>query len=166
MILVTVGSMFPFDRLVMAADALAERLGPQTTFFAQIGDGRYEPSHMPFLRFVPREKFAGLMTQAEMVISHAGIGTIAETLAFGKPLLVLPRRKSLGEHVNDHQVATAARFEALGHLLVAGSESDIEAHLGALRTFVPRRRVADTHRLARHVAAWLAPAAKQAGPQA
>ncbi len=156
MILVTVGSMFPFDRLVMAADALAVKLGPQTPFFAQIGDGRYEPRHMPFLRFVPREDFAGLMHKAEMVISHAGIGTIAETLNFGKPLLVLPRRHALGEHVNDHQVATAARFGELGHLLVATTESDIEAQLSALRHFVPKRRVADTQRLAQHVGHWLA----------
>lgn len=118
MILVTVGSMFPFDRLIRAVDEIAGRTGPQA-FFAQIGDGRYEPVHMPFVRFLPREEFARLLAEAEMVLSHAGVGTIVDTLKFRKPLLVLPRRERLGEHVNDHQQGTARRFEALNHVLVA-----------------------------------------------
>ena len=152
MILVTVGSMFPFDRLISAVDEMARKVGPQARFFAQIGDGSYEPKHMNFVRFVAREEFGALVADAEVVISHAGIGTIAETLKFGKPLLVLPRRQALGEHVNDHQVGTARRFTELGHLLFAETEADLPKGLVLAMSFTPQVRIANPSAIAARVA--------------
>jgi UDP-N-acetylglucosamine transferase subunit ALG13 len=146
--------MFPFDRLIRAVDEIAGRTGAQA-FFAQIGDGHYDPVHMPFVRFLPREEFARLLAEAEMVLSHAGVGMIADTLKLRKPLLVLPRQERLGEHVNDHQQGTARRFEALNHVLVAESEAAIEGQLARLRTFVPTTRSARTRDLALRVSAAL-----------
>lgn len=152
MILAAVGSMFPFDRLIRAVDEVADRLGPREEFFAQIGNGQYEPRHMPFARFVTMEEFSKLMARSEMVISHAGVGTITETLKFGKPLLVMPRKQRLGEHVNDHQIGTAERFRALGHVMTADCGDDIESAIPKLRVFVPRPRVSDPQALARQIA--------------
>ena len=50
------------------------------------------------------------------IVAHAGMGTILTALEIGKPLLVMPRRAALGEHRNDHQLATARRFADLGEL--------------------------------------------------
>ena len=46
MIFVTIGSMFPFDRLIRAMDAFAQA-NPGTEILAQIGTGDYVPAHMP-----------------------------------------------------------------------------------------------------------------------
>ena len=54
------------------------------------------------------------MVAADAIIAHAGMGTILTALEMGKPLLVMPRRAELGEHRNDHQLATAMRFADLG----------------------------------------------------
>lgn len=149
-ILVTVGSMFPFDRLIHGADVMASKL-PNESIVAQIGDGAYEPRHMPFERFLPRARFVELLRDSDVVISHAGIGTISEALRFRKPLMVLPRRHSLGEAVNDHQVNTANHFQKLRQVLIAHEPIDFAARLDELRRFEPAMRQPDVIRLVKNI---------------
>ena len=111
MIFVTVGSLYPFDRLVEACDQLAAA-SPDQQWIAQIHEGSYEPTHMQFERYMDKASFDAAMADAEVIVSHAGMGTINGALALGKPLLVVPRRKAHGEHVNDHQVSGAEVFRA------------------------------------------------------
>ena len=47
---------------------------------------------------------------AEVVVAHAGMGTILSTLQSRRPLVIMPRRANLREHTTDHQIATAERF--------------------------------------------------------
>ena len=55
---------------------------------------------------------------------HSGM-TAAE---HGKPVVLLPRKRSLGEHNNDHQADTAAWLRTRPGILVADTEADL-AHL-------------------------------------
>lgn len=151
MIFLTVGSMFPFDRLVRAVDELVGQGEIREPVFAQIGDGRFEPRNMPFERFVDKTRYEQHVRNADTLIGHAGAGTIELALLHGKALLVLPRAKRFGEHVNDHQLATARKFEALGHVMVAYDTAAIAAGVRALAKFRPRPRVADRERMARRV---------------
>ena len=72
------------------------------------------------------------MVAADAIVAHAGMGTILTALELGKPLLVLPRRASLGEHRNEHQLATARRFADTGRLAVAFDESELAQRLDEL----------------------------------
>jgi UDP-N-acetylglucosamine transferase subunit ALG13 len=150
-IFLTVGSTFPFDRLVRAVDDLAgmQRIGQEVV--AQIGAGLYEPRHMRFDRFLAKPQYEQRVQEATALIAHAGAGTIELALAYCKPLLVLPRAKRFHEVVNDHQLATARKFEQLGHLLAAYDSDDIAPKLVELATFVPRPRTADRERMARRI---------------
>lgn len=148
MIFVTVGSMFPFDRLIRAIDELAGAGKLQDDVLAQIGDGRFVPIHIRYRRFMNRPEYELAIGESSSMVAHAGMGTIEMALAAGKPLLVVPRSGRLGEHVNDHQVATAEKFEHLGHVLAAYDVDSIPAALDRLATFVPTPRSADRHGLA------------------
>jgi len=53
---------------------------------------------------IDRTDFLEAITRADVVICHGGIGVITDCLSSGKIPLVIPRRKSFGEHVDDHQV--------------------------------------------------------------
>lgn len=111
MIFVTVGTQLPFDRLIRAVDdALAA--APGEALF-QIGKGSYEPRNGRWQRTLAPAEFKAAMTDARVVISHAGIGTILSSRRYGLPLVLMPRKAELGEHRNDHQTATA---RSLGHL--------------------------------------------------
>ena len=153
-VFVTVGSLYPFDRLIEACDALAA--DDERTWVAQIHEGAYEPRHMRFERYMDKDAFDAAMVDADLIVGHAGMGTINGALAIGKPLLVVPRRKDLGEHVNDHQIAGAELFRAGGHVLVADNPSDVGAMLDATLSFVPRPRDVHAAQLAAAVGEFLA----------
>ena len=53
---------------------------------------------------IDRADFLESIAKADVVICHGGIGVITDCLRSGKTPLVIPRRKSFGEHVDDHQV--------------------------------------------------------------
>jgi UDP-N-acetylglucosamine transferase subunit ALG13 len=55
-------------------------------------------------------EFNAAVKSAELIVGHAGTGTIISALHAGKPVVVLARRESLQETRNDHQVATIDRF--------------------------------------------------------
>ena len=140
MIFLTVGTQFPFDRLVKAIDDLCDRGLIREQIVAQVGDSEYRPRHFEAVASLDKSAFDRNFRQASAIIGHAGMGTISMALELGKPLLVLPRRKRFSEVVNDHQVAIARKFEQLGHLLVAYEEGELAARLEPLKTFVPRPR--------------------------
>jgi exopolysaccharide biosynthesis glucuronosyltransferase PssE len=155
LIFVTVGSMFPFDRLIRSMDLLVASGELKDEVRSQIGSGAYEPRAMPFQRFMDKAEFDALLERAEMIVSHAGIGSIATALRLGKPMLVVPRRGRLGEHVNDHQVATARKYEELGHVLAAYDENDILRMIEGLRRFRPVPRKVNAVGVADRVARFL-----------
>jgi UDP-N-acetylglucosamine transferase subunit ALG13 len=108
-IFVTVGSMLPFDRLVESMDTWAAK-NPVVEVFAQIGDGRFVPTTCQWQRMITPAEFDTRCREAEVIVAHAGMGTIFAALQFQRPLVMLPRRADLREHTTDHQVATAERF--------------------------------------------------------
>lgn len=131
MIFVTVGEQLPFDRLVRIVDQWKAVSGQEV--FAQIGKTHYKPSYIGYQDFLSPEDFADKFRSAEVIIAHAGMGTIITALEMGKPLLVMPRQASKGEHRNDHQFATAKRFINRG-VSVALNDMELSHHLTCLET--------------------------------
>lgn len=106
MILVTVGNDFRgFDRLIKKMDEISPLLPCEVLI--QKGHSPYRPKNTNYFDFVPRNVFMEYLRKAEVVVSHAGIGTIILCREEGVPLLILPRRKRYGEHMNDHQLEIA-----------------------------------------------------------
>ena len=140
MIFLTVGTQFPFDRLVRAVDEAVERGLIEDQIVAQIGKNAWQPRHFQAVATLPKTDFDDAYHRADAIISHAGMGSITQALERQKPLLVLPRRKCYGEVVNDHQVDIAEKFAGLGHLLAAGDVDELPDKLRRLKTFRPRPR--------------------------
>jgi UDP-N-acetylglucosamine transferase subunit ALG13 len=110
MIFVTVGTNEArFDRLLSAlADAqLDERIVIQHGHSSPIG-----PAHAELVDFLPFEAMAEKIREARVVVTHAGVGSVMVALANGKRPVVVPRRKSFGEAVDDHQLQLGRRFAA------------------------------------------------------
>jgi len=124
LIFVTVGSQGPFDRLISAVDEWAARRG-RSDVFAQIGRARYVPKHIRFTDAVDPLEFKQLIDEAQLVVAHAGVGSIISALESGKPIVVMPRRAQFREQRNDHQLATAKYFESAGQVMVAYEETSL-----------------------------------------
>jgi UDP-N-acetylglucosamine transferase subunit ALG13 len=118
MIFATVGTQLPFDRLVGALDQWASR-NPHEEIFAQIGQAGYVPENLEWARTISADLFRSKLEQSHIVVAHAGMGTIISALEIGKSVVVLPRSTDLGEHRNDHQIATADRLRHLNGIEVA-----------------------------------------------
>jgi len=139
MIFATSGSMLPFDRLFKVLDTAIEKGIISDDVFAQIGESQYEPKRFEYRRFIEKGEFDSFVHDADLVIGHAGVGVIMQALEAQTPLLVLARRAEFGEHVNDHQVSTARKFEEQGHIL-SFEEDTLEAQLAKVSSFTPKPR--------------------------
>ena len=163
MIFLTVGTQFPFDRLVKAVDMAFSNGNLNGEIYAQIGESSYEPQSFPAVPSMEKHLFDEQLHNASAIISHAGMGTISMALELDKPLLVMPRRKKYGEVVNDHQVALAGKFEALGHMLVAYEADELPEKIRQLKTFELTRRKATPEAVAGRIAGFLQELSKQGG---
>ena len=140
MIFITVGSDLPFDRLVRVVDEWAKHTG-RDDVFAQIGDTHWRPAHIAWTQFLQPAEFARRFAEAQIVVAHAGMGTILSALQWKKPILVMPRRNSLGEVRNEHQLATARHLEVLGKINVAMDDMELRDKLSGLSQLQPRDRI-------------------------
>ncbi|WBO20855.1 glycosyltransferase [Sphingomonas abietis] len=123
MILLTVGTQLPFDRLVTIVDSLAPSLPERV--FAQIGHGHYRPEHMDWCPFVGPIEFERRIEECSYLISHAGVGTLVMAQKHGKPVILFPRRAALKEHRNDHQLATVRGLEGRPGVQIAYDKDDL-----------------------------------------
>ena len=110
MIFVTVGNDFRgFDRLLKKMDEIAPLIPSEIVI--QRGYSRYLPKDIKHFDFVSMNKAIEYIQKSQLVVSHAGIGTIILCKEYGIPILILPRRKGYGEHMNDHQLEIAKALE-------------------------------------------------------
>jgi len=131
MIFVTIGSMFPFDRMIRAMDAWVLAEGQGEEVLAQIGAGDYEPRHMTWVRKLDRRTYAETIRRSRLVVAHAGVGSIVTAGELRRPIVVLPRRAHLGEHTSDHQVETVGWLRAKPWVHVADDEGALPACIAA-----------------------------------
>ena len=127
MIFVTIGTQLPFNRLIKSLDEWAGQ-NTKVNVFAQIGAGSYTPTNMHWVRDMTPQGFQHRLEACDLVVAHAGMGSIISALDLGKRVIIMPRQAKFGEHRNDHQLATAKRLEHLNGLTVVhGHESLCEA---------------------------------------
>jgi len=131
MIFVTVGEQLPFDRLIRTVDECSSLTGQE--IFAQIGETDLRPESIKYKKFLDPDLFKDKFMAAELIIAHAGMGTIITALELGKPVLVMPRQAILGEHRNDHQFATAKKFLKLNYIEVAFDEVELREKMTNMR---------------------------------
>jgi len=139
MIFVTVGTQGQFDRLIRTVDGWAAT-HQRADVFAQTGPTDYRSQHIRSERFIDPIEFRKCVERASVVISHAGMGSIITALELGKRIIVMPRRANLGEHRNDHQLATAKRLSEQGRIMVAFTEQELVDKLDQLQVFDPTKQ--------------------------
>lgn len=125
MIFVSTGTQLPFERLVRAVDEWAAESGIEV--FGQIGNSTYLPRHFKFVKNMSPSDYMDYFNRADIVVGHVGMGTIISGLENAKPLVLLPRKASLGEHRNDHQLGTAEKFSSHQLIEVVYEESEVGA---------------------------------------
>ena len=132
LVFVTVGTeRYPFARLVDWVDtwAATER-GRAARCFVQYGAGR-PPSAAEGAAFLPFPRMQELLGESTAVVCHGGTGSVMLARYLGRKPIVVPRVKSYGENVDDHQVEFARRLRSLGEAEMAESFDELSAFLDA-----------------------------------
>lgn len=123
MIFTTVGMQLSFDRLIEAMDKLAPHLDHKVT--AQSGVGRYKAANFHQHGALAPQEFEDAIARADLIVSHAGIGSILTASRYAKPIVLVPRRADLGEHRNDHQLATCRQLAGRPGIITAFDTSEL-----------------------------------------
>ncbi len=143
-IFVSVGTQkFQFDRLLMMVDKWEEKSDDVHEIFAQKGNSDYTPKWYKSTDFLDPESFLEYIKEADLIITHGGVGTIIKAIQNNKTTIVVPRLKKYSEHVDDHQLQITEPFSEEGHILLFNDGDDFNKIYKKSLTFKPKKYVSN-----------------------
>lgn len=123
MIFVTLGTHHqPFDRLVEGLRAL-----PADELVVQHGHSPAPAAVREARRFLSMPELETRLRAADVVITHAGVGSILMARRTGHIPIVAPRQHRLHEHVDDHQVELTAQLARMGKVIALWDVGELAA---------------------------------------
>lgn len=126
---VTVGNANqPFRRLLDMVCALREQL--PKPIIVQAGNNDFLCEGCKVVDFMSMEEFEDCMLDAEVVIMHAGAGSVLTAVRSGKHPIIMARMKQYDEHVNDHQLEFVNQIQDAG--LPVSVISDVDSLVAAV----------------------------------
>ena len=118
MIFVTLGTQDKsFKRLLEAIDKQIENKIIKDKVIVQAGYTDYKSNNMEIYKLLPMDEFEKYINDCDLLITHAGVGSIMTGLNHNKKIIAAARMKEYGEHNNNHQIQIASQFSKLGYIL-------------------------------------------------
>ena len=112
MILVILGTQDKeFKRLVRLCNEIKDE-----DILIQMGNTKEISIHRSF-DFCSAIEFNKLIDQAELIISHGGVGALMSSLFKNKKVIAIPRLMEYKEHQNDHQIEIVKFLEKKDYLI-------------------------------------------------
>ena len=108
---VTLGTIKPFRFDALVDSVLATGLADERTVWQLGATDRHNLPGRVYSQ-MSAEQFMKSAAEADVVITHAGVGTLMHLLEMGICPLVVPRRRARNEHVDDHQLQIAELLAA------------------------------------------------------
>ncbi len=140
MIFVTLGTQDkPFERLIKAVENQIINGNIKDEVIVQAGYTKYESDKMKILQYIPIEEFEKYIKKADIIISHAGVGSIIAGLENNKKIIAAARLKKYGEHVNDHQMQILDNFSESGYILKLEKFEELDKALERVEKFTPKK---------------------------
>ena len=126
MIFVTIGSApHDFKRLLKKMDEISTKIDDE--IIIQTGLSSYQPVHAKSFGFVEYDEVMVYFKNADLIVSHASAGPMLYARKFNKPLIMVPRRGDLNEHIDNHQMETSDALDGSSEMVeVVYDVSDLE----------------------------------------
>lgn len=140
LILVCVGvSEYKFDRLLEVLDELCdEGFLNGKEIIAQIGYTDYKPRNYTSFSLIGREDFQKYMEDADLIISHAGTGSVIPLLKMKKKVIIFPRLEEYREHLDNHQLELCDVFTNAGYTMSAKNKEELILGIQNFKFFIPK----------------------------
>jgi len=86
-------------------------------------------------QFMEQPEFVEQIKNAEIVVGHAGAGTIMTALQYGIKPIVIPRLSKYKEHIDDHQYELARALNNDGKVYMINNEAEMRELLSENESF-------------------------------
>lgn len=139
-VLVSIGTMVEkkFTRLFTMLDELCdEGVLNGNQIIAQISAEKYQSTRYKCFDMIADEDFKRLINESDLIIAHAGTGTVVPSVKQGKKVIVVPRMAQFDEHFDDHQLELAELFAKQGYVLQARNKEELKNCILDLDKFTP-----------------------------
>lgn len=125
-----------FDRLLNTV--LQSEFIKNHEVFLQLGytKGIYDGVHSQ--DYYTEEELLEQISLADVIITHAGVGSIVSSLKLGKKVIVVPRLGQYKEQNNDHQVQIMERFANQGYIVPVMDEKKLDETVEKIADFTPQ----------------------------
>lgn len=148
MILVMLGTQNnSFHRLLEEIDKLINNGVIQEKVIVQAGYTKYKSRNMEIFSLIPQEELERYQRQANLIITHGGVGSIIGSLKLGKKVIAVPRLHKYLEHVNDHQKQIIENFSKNGYIIGVEDVSELEKAIEKVKTFEPKKYIANNEKM-------------------
>ena len=134
-IFVTLGTQDKaFDRLI----AEAKKIKGHDIF---IQNGYTRCDGIDHLDYMDQNAFIKHIEEADIVITHGGVGSILSALKKHKKVIACARLKKYHEHTNDHQLEIVTKFKDEGYILALNEDDDINELIEKAIHFIPKEYI-------------------------
>ena len=144
MIFITVGSQLTFDRLLKAVDKEIEVGNIKDQVIVQGGKTKFKSKNMKIIKFLELDEFDKYIKDADLIISHGGVGSIIDALKYNKTVIATPRLKKYKEALNDHQIQIIENFGIEGYIIPLLDLTELNLAIEKVKTFKPKKYKSNT----------------------
>ncbi len=140
MILVLLGTQNnDFHRLLDEVERNIKIGNIKEEVIVQAGFTKYYSEDMKIFEMTSRTNLERMVEEANLIITHAGVGSIEMGLEKGKKVIAVPRKKIFGEHVNNHQKDIEEELSKKGFIIGIDDVELLEQALKKAKCFVPNK---------------------------
>ncbi len=140
MILVMLGTQNnSFERLLKKMDELIEKKVIDEKVIVQSGYTNYESKNMRIFDLIPQEELERYQEQADLIITHGGVGSIVSSIKKEKKVIAVPRLHRYNEHVNDHQKQIVEAFDKKGYIIGIQRIDELKNAIIRAQDFEPKK---------------------------
>ena len=111
--------------------------------------------HTPFIsndcdviEFISMDLFVQHVSQAEILILHAGAGSVLHAIHANKYPILMPRRAEFNEHINDHQVGFAKKLQSADKVFMADNTDTLDCGIKKVKEIIHFNSVKNNKSLA------------------
>ena len=145
MILVLLGTQNnSFYRLLEEIQKNIDNGNIKDDVIVQKGYTKFESKDMTLYNQLPADEIKKLINEADLIITHGGVGSIIGSIEQGKKVIAVPRLKKFKEHVNDHQLDIIKSFDEMGYIIGIQDVTQLSKALEKVKKFEPKKYVRNT----------------------
>lgn len=140
MILVLLGTQHnEFTRLLQKIEDCIDNGFINEKVIVQAGFTKYNTDKMEVFDMISKETLDSLIDEANLIITHGGVGSIIIALKKHKRVIAVPRLHEFNEHVNDHQRQIINVFNEKKYLIGIQNVEDLPEALNDIKNFIPEK---------------------------